>query len=99
MVRPPSISMTSSGPSIPLRPIAPPARIVDDGGRHRVANFFIAAGVVIGRSSITRSVLSTGARVADGCLLDEVVVLPGARIGAGCKLRPGHHRQQCRSPR
>jgi glucose-1-phosphate adenylyltransferase len=67
--------------------VYPPARIADDSGRHRVANSLIAAGVTIGRSTVTRSVLSTGARVADGCALDESVVLPGARIGAGCKLR------------
>jgi len=24
--------------------------------------------------------------VGDGCVVDEAVVLPGARIGAGCKL-------------
>jgi glucose-1-phosphate adenylyltransferase len=64
-----------------------PARISDDGGRHTVTNSLLASGVVVGRSSVTRSVLSTNARVADGSLLDEVVVLPGARIGSGCKLR------------
>lgn len=65
----------------------PPARIADDGGRHRVTNSPISAGVVVGRSTVNRSVFSTGTRVADGCVLDEVVVPPGARIGAGCKLR------------
>jgi glucose-1-phosphate adenylyltransferase len=65
----------------------PPARIADHGGRHSVTSSLLAAGVVVGNSSVIRSVLSTNARVADGCLLDEVVVLPGARVGAGCKLR------------
>ncbi len=65
----------------------PPVRIADDAGRHSVTNSLLAAGTVVGRSSVTRSVLSTDVRVADGSLLDEAVVLPGARIGAGCKLR------------
>ena len=64
-----------------------PARVADDEGRHTVANSLLSCGTRIGHSSVTRSVLSTGARVSDGCLLDEVVLLPGARIGAGCRLR------------
>jgi glucose-1-phosphate adenylyltransferase len=67
--------------------VGPPARIADDAGRHAVTNSLLAAGTIVGRSSVTRSVLSTHARVGDGSLLDEVVVLPGARIGSGCKLR------------
>jgi glucose-1-phosphate adenylyltransferase len=67
--------------------VCAPARISDDQGRHSVTNSLLAGGVVVGRSTVTRSVLSTGARVGDGSLLEEVVVLPGARIGAGCKLR------------
>jgi glucose-1-phosphate adenylyltransferase len=67
--------------------VGAPARISDDAGRHAVTNSLLASGTVVGRSSVTRSVLSTNARVGDGSLLDEVVVLPGARIGSGCKLR------------
>src|SRR5690242_12831794 len=67
--------------------VGAPARISDDGGRHSVTNSLLASGTVVGRSSVTRSVLSTNVRVGDGSLLDEVVVLPGARIGSGCKLR------------
>ncbi len=67
--------------------VAAPARIAGDGGRHTVTSSLLASGTVVGRSSVTRSVLSTNVRVGDGSLLDEVVVLPGARIGSGCKLR------------
>ncbi|HTU58228.1 MAG TPA: sugar phosphate nucleotidyltransferase [Polyangiales bacterium] len=66
--------------------VGAPARISDDA-RHAVTNSLLALGTVVGRSSVTRSVLSTNVRVADGSVLDEVVVLPGARIGSGCKLR------------
>jgi glucose-1-phosphate adenylyltransferase len=67
--------------------IGAPARVAHDGGRHAVTSSLLSVGSVVGRSSVTRSVLSTNARVGDGSLLDEVVVLPGARIGSGCKLR------------
>jgi glucose-1-phosphate adenylyltransferase len=67
--------------------VGAPARISDDAGRHSVTNSLLASGTVVGRSSVTRSVLSTNVRVGDGSLLDEVVVLPGARIGSECKLR------------
>jgi glucose-1-phosphate adenylyltransferase len=67
--------------------VCAPARVMDDQGRHSVANSLLAGGVVVGRSTVTRSVLSTGVRVGEGSLLEEVVALPGARIGAGCKLR------------
>jgi len=63
-----------------------PARVANDAGSNGVINSLLAAGTVVGRSSVTRSVLSTGARIDDGCVVDETVVLPGARIGAGCKL-------------
>ncbi len=87
MARPAMDLYDSRWPIHTAATVAPPARIADDGGRHRVSNSLLAAGVSIGRSSVNRSVLSTGSRVGDGCVLDEVVVLPGARIGAGCKLR------------
>lgn len=70
-----------------LASVGAPARIADDAGRHAVTSSLLAVGSVVGRSGVTRSVLSTNSRVGDGSLLDEVVVLPGARIGSGCKLR------------
>ena len=83
-------AMNLYDPSWPIHTqatVCPPARIADETGRHSVTNSMLSGGVVVGRASVIRSVLSTNARVGDGSLLDEVVVLPGARIGAGCKLR------------
>jgi glucose-1-phosphate adenylyltransferase len=85
--RPPMDLYDTEWPIYTHAQVCPPARVMDDAGRHSVTNCLLAAGSVIGRSTVTRSVLSTNARVGDGSLLDEVVVLPGARIGAGCKLR------------
>jgi glucose-1-phosphate adenylyltransferase len=67
--------------------VYPPARVSDDDGRHRVTNSLLSSGVVVGRATVMRSVLSTNSRVGNDSLLDEVVLLPGARVGAGCKLR------------
>jgi glucose-1-phosphate adenylyltransferase len=66
----------------------PPARLLfDPDGHGSVANCLLAAGVVVRESVVTNSVLSSNVRVAEGSILDEAVVLPGARVGANCRLR------------
>ncbi len=66
----------------------PPARLLFESGRlGSVANSLLAGGVVIRGATVTNSVLSCNVHVSDGTVLDEVVVLPGARIGANCDLR------------
>jgi glucose-1-phosphate adenylyltransferase len=47
----------------------------------------ISAGSVIRGATINRSVLAPCVEVANQAILDECVVLPGARIGAGCRLK------------
>lgn len=78
-------------PSWPIRTLAevlPPARVANDSGRRGfVGNSMLAAGTVVGCSTVTSSVLATGVRVGDGSMLDEAVVLPNARIGSNCRLR------------
>jgi len=92
------MELLSSSPPIdlydsrwPIRTLAevlPPAKLTEDGGRRGfVANSMLAAGTVVGCATVTRSVLSTNVRVSDASTLDEAVVLPGARIGANCRLR------------
>ena len=57
-------------------------------GRHGfVANSLLAGGVVVRGATVTNSVLAGNVHVAEGTVLDESVVLPGARIGTNCKLR------------
>ena len=66
----------------------PPAKLVYAAGRQGfVANSLLGGGVVVRGATVTNSVLAGNVHVADGTLLDEAVVLPGARIGANCKLR------------
>ena len=75
-------------PIITLPEQLPPARLVYAAGRHGfVANSLLAGGVVVRGATVTNSVLAGNVQVAEGTLLDESVVLPGARIGANCKLR------------
>ena len=75
----------------PLRTLAevlPPAKLAEDFGRRSfVANSLLSGGTVVGCATVTRSVLSANVRIGDGSMLDEVVVLPNARIGANCRLR------------
>jgi glucose-1-phosphate adenylyltransferase len=75
-------------PILTLPEQLPPARLVYAAGRHGfVANSLLAGGVVVRGATVTNSVLAGNVHVAEGTLLDEAVVLPGARIGSNCKLR------------
>ena len=75
-------------PIITLPEQLPPARLVYAAGRHGfVANSLLSGGVVVRGATVTNSVLAGNVQVAEGTLLDESVALPGARIGANCKLR------------
>jgi len=66
----------------------PPARLIyDDTHRGFVANSMVSAGAVLRGAVITNSVIGARARVDRDTLLDESVVLPGARIGANCSLQ------------
>jgi glucose-1-phosphate adenylyltransferase len=75
-------------PIITLPEQLPPAKLLYASGRYGyVANSLLSGGVVIKGATVTNSVLSGNVHVAEGTLLDEAVVLPGARIGANCRLR------------
>jgi glucose-1-phosphate adenylyltransferase len=77
-----------SWPILTLPEPLPPARLVYASGQHGfVADSLLAGGVVVTGATVTNSVLAGNVRVAEGTLLDEAVVLPGARIGANCRLR------------
>jgi glucose-1-phosphate adenylyltransferase len=68
--------------------VLPPAKVESTSGRRGfVGSSLLAAGSVVGCSTVTSSVLATGVRVGDGSMLDEAVVLPNARIGSNCRLR------------
>lgn len=75
-------------PIITLPEQLPPARLLHASGKHgSVSNSMLSGGVVVCGATVTNTVLCSNVRVADGSFLDEAIVLPGARIGANCKLR------------
>lgn len=66
----------------------PPARLLLDSSRRgSVSNSLLAGGVVVRGAEVTNSVLSSNVHVLDGSNIDQAVLLPGARVGAGCHLR------------
>jgi glucose-1-phosphate adenylyltransferase len=75
-------------PIITLPEQLPPARLIySPDSQGFVANALLAGGVVVKGATVTNSVLSGNVHVDVGTLLDEVVALPGVRIGANCTLR------------
>jgi glucose-1-phosphate adenylyltransferase len=75
-------------PIITLPEQLPPAKLLYACGQQGfVANALLAGGVVVRGATVTNSVLAGKVQVDAGTLLDEVVALPGARIGANCRLR------------
>jgi glucose-1-phosphate adenylyltransferase len=85
---PPIELYDAAWPIITLPEQLPPAKLLYASGRHGfVANSLLSGGVVIKGATVTNSVLSGNVCVNEGTLIDEAVLLPGARIGANCKLR------------
>ena len=75
-------------PIVTLPEQLPPAKLLYGcGSQGSVSNALLAGGVVVKGATVTNSVLAGNVHVEEGTFLDEVVALPGARIGANCKLR------------
>jgi ADP-glucose pyrophosphorylase len=86
--RPPIDLYDPSWPVVTAAERLPPARLLFESGRQGcLANSLLGGGVVVHGAQVTNSVLSSNVLVADGSALDEAVVLPGARVGANCRLR------------
>ncbi|HUK02506.1 MAG TPA: sugar phosphate nucleotidyltransferase [Steroidobacteraceae bacterium] len=64
----------------------PPARIVGAHEDCAVADSILSGGAVVRRARITRCVLGTHVQVDEDAVLEDCVVLGGARIGAGARL-------------
>jgi glucose-1-phosphate adenylyltransferase len=62
----------------------PPAKIVNGGGTFES---MLCNGVIVSGGRSYRSVLSPGCRVAEGAQVDGSVLLHGAEIGAGARVR------------
>jgi glucose-1-phosphate adenylyltransferase len=78
----------------------PPAKFVfdDDGRRGMAVDSLVAGGCIVSGSSVRRSVLFTGVNIHSYCSVDEAVILPGADIGQGCRLRKVVVDEACHLP-
>lgn len=88
----------------------PPSGAGDDSGKptrfgadareftSRLLRSLIGGGCVIGAADIRDSVISSDVRVGHGAQIDESVLLPGAEIGVGVRLRRVIVDQHCRLP-
>jgi glucose-1-phosphate adenylyltransferase len=69
----------------------PPAKTVfaehGDGRRAEVLDSLLAPGVVVSGGKVRRSILSNLVYVDEHAELEECIVMRGARIGRGCKLK------------
>lgn len=67
----------------------PPAKFVQDvnGSHGMTLNSLVSGGCIVCGSLVNNSVLFSRVRVDSFCTLDSAVVLPGVRIGGGCRLR------------
>ncbi|HOM12902.1 MAG TPA: glucose-1-phosphate adenylyltransferase [Rubrivivax sp.] len=76
-------------PMLGRQPHHPPAKFVfDDAGRRGMAiDSLVAGGCIVSGALLRRSILFTGARVAEGSVIEDAVVLPQAQIGRGVRLR------------
>jgi len=70
----------------------PPAKTVlheegEEGRRAEVADSLLAPGTVVSGGKVHRSILSNRVHVGEHSELQECIVMRGAQIGAGCRLR------------
>ena len=76
-------------PMFGRQPHHPPAKFVfDDPGRRGVAiDSLVSGGCIVSGALLRRSILFTGARVAEGSVIEDAVLLPQVQIGRGVRLR------------
>ena len=67
----------------------PPAKFVFDDPdlRGSAVDSVISGGCIVSGASVRRSVLFVNARVEARSLVEDSVLLPGVRIGSGCRIR------------
>ena len=67
----------------------PPAKFVfdEDGRRGQAIDSLVASGCIVSGATVRRSVLSCGARIEDGSVVEDSLVLPHAVVGRNAMLR------------
>ena len=66
-----------------------PARYLRDSSGHNgvATQSIVSAGCIIRGSRLRHSILSCGVQVDEQCKIDHCLILPGASIGKGCRIR------------
>lgn len=78
---------------------APAKFVFDEDNRRGIAiDSTVSGGVVVSGSTVKRSLLFSKVRVNSYCLIEEAVILPGANIGRGCKIRKAIIDRSCNIP-
>jgi glucose-1-phosphate adenylyltransferase len=72
-------------PILSLQRQLPPAKFVfdDDERRGLAIDSLVSGGCIVSGATVRRSVLFSKVRVEEGSLIEDSVVLPNVRIGAG----------------
>lgn len=64
--------------------VAPPAKIVTEGGAAgQIVDSILSKGVIVSGALLRRSILSPGVRANGGARVEESILLDGVRVGAG----------------
>ncbi len=67
----------------------PPAKFVfnDEGRRGFAVDSMVSGGCIVSGAQVTNSLLFSNVRIEHGSEIQDCVVLPEVRIGAGCRIR------------
>ena len=88
-------------PMLGRQPHRPPAKFVfDDAGRRGIAvDSLVSDGCIVSGAAVRRSILFYSARVGEGSVVEDSVVLPDAQIGRDVRAEAHHRRQALRAAR
>ncbi|MBK9133387.1 MAG: glucose-1-phosphate adenylyltransferase [Betaproteobacteria bacterium] len=87
-------------PILSLQRQLPPAKFVfdDEGRRGMAVDSLVSGGAIVSGATVRRSILFSNARVGDGSVVEDSVVLPNVVIGRGVRLARTVIDKHCRVP-
>lgn len=87
-------------PILSLPAQLPPAKFVfdEDARRGLAVDSLVSSGCIVSGATVRRSVLSSKVHVGEHSLVEDSVVLPGARVGRGVVLRRAIVDKRCVLP-
>jgi len=99
----PEPALDLDDPAWPIRGMPGPVRAArfvfdEDGCRGLALDSLVCGGCVVRGSTVRRSVLFAGVQLAPGSVVEDCVVLPGARVGERCIVRRAIIDEGCELP-